>query len=242
MLQPNFEEGSILKKSMLEALRDFPKNYIQTIYSQYGEGIIEGLDVVINENSLSISPGVFKFKGEIFISADKISTAIKNGNQYVYLCVTESEVNSGTNLMFEVKTVERQLDNGIEICRYAKSNDGLLKHYQDFSEISNTMNRINVLNTKYSVKNGHSLSPEIFIFYAQELLKKDLNAKDTAFAIQCLNTIPSLALLKQMFNFDGLLENEDLFKRMQAYLSSLSSLKHVEKTEKVIKKQEGMML
>lgn len=244
MLLPNFEEGNILKKPMLEALRDIPENYIQTIYSQYGEGIIEGLDIIINENKLSILPGVFKLNGEIFISSDEISTSIKEGKHYVYLCVEkfENEDNCGTNLAFELKIVDCQLNNGIEICTYAKNSDGLLKHYQDFSEIKNTMNRINMLNTKYSIKKGYTLSPEIFILFAHEMLKKDLNAKDMAFAVQCLNSIPSLELLKQMFNFDELLENEVLFSKMQNYLRTLSSLKNTEITEKVIKKHEGMML
>lgn len=61
MFRPSFDNGSILKKNMLEALRDFPYEFMNLEYADYGDGIISGFQVeAINENQFEIMPGICK--------------------------------------------------------------------------------------------------------------------------------------------------------------------------------------
>ena len=46
MFIPVFEKGLILKQHMLEALRDYPREFIRNLYSEYGDGIITGCQVI----------------------------------------------------------------------------------------------------------------------------------------------------------------------------------------------------
>lgn len=43
---PKFNTGRILKKEMLEALKNYPLKLVETVCEQYQDGIIDGFDIV----------------------------------------------------------------------------------------------------------------------------------------------------------------------------------------------------
>jgi hypothetical protein len=64
---PNFGKGRILKKEMLESLRDYPRDYLDICFKDYSNGIISGADILVGENGITVSRGVVKHNNRIYM-------------------------------------------------------------------------------------------------------------------------------------------------------------------------------
>ncbi|MGP3784323.1 hypothetical protein [Paenibacillus sp. 1A_MP2] len=64
---PHFNKGRILKTSMLEGLRDFPRDYIELYYRGYADGILAGAEVEVFPDKLIVSPGMVLHKGRLYM-------------------------------------------------------------------------------------------------------------------------------------------------------------------------------
>ena len=68
-----FKEGSILRKEMLNEIYLYPKNFIESYYSSYGDGILFGLNWKnAEEGKHIITPGALKFNGAIYNQENSI--------------------------------------------------------------------------------------------------------------------------------------------------------------------------
>ena len=45
-IYPLFERKRLLKKEMLENLRDYPRNIFQILYQSYSDGILSGCNII----------------------------------------------------------------------------------------------------------------------------------------------------------------------------------------------------
>ena len=68
-----FKKGSILSSQMLTTLHEEQKNIWDIQYHNVCDGIINGLEFFISDNTLFISPGIVKFDGEIYSMRDSIN-------------------------------------------------------------------------------------------------------------------------------------------------------------------------
>lgn len=57
-IYPLFERKRLLKKEMLEILRDFPRDIFQILYQDYADGILAGCELETIDGSLVIHPGI----------------------------------------------------------------------------------------------------------------------------------------------------------------------------------------
>ena len=57
---PRFAKNRILKKEMLEALRDYSFACAQLEYQNYGQGILCGCDIRVEEKQLVVGKGMIK--------------------------------------------------------------------------------------------------------------------------------------------------------------------------------------
>ena len=64
---PLFKKGSILKKEMLENLKNFPRDFSEIYYKDYGNGIIPGCDISIDSFDIIISRGIIKQNNKLYI-------------------------------------------------------------------------------------------------------------------------------------------------------------------------------
>ena len=66
-IYPLFESKCLLKKEMLENLRDYPRSIIQILCQDYSDGIITGCELSVVNHEIIISPGILCFKGVLYI-------------------------------------------------------------------------------------------------------------------------------------------------------------------------------
>lgn len=66
-LYPLFERNRILRKELLSALRDYSFAYASLEYMEYGDGILRGCDIRIKEKKITVTPGIIKWGGHIFL-------------------------------------------------------------------------------------------------------------------------------------------------------------------------------
>ena len=68
-----FKEGSILSKEMLNEIYSYPRDFIESYYSSYGDGILFGLNWEnVEEGKHIITPGALKFNGAIYNQKNSI--------------------------------------------------------------------------------------------------------------------------------------------------------------------------
>ena len=222
MFIPVFEKGLILKQHMLEALRDYPREFIRNLYSEYGDGIITGCHINIQDNMICIGEGIVKINGEVYILTKPLSVNAEDEINYVYLKITSESLADGTNLQMEVIQKNEKDDTLFEMARYAKN--AVLKHYSKIEELfSDVSNRIDQRYVLQSVAGGNTLLSGYYRLYAEKVLSSvNADMQDIAFAYQCLNGIGSIEIVKAYFHTDDM-SNQNILSLMKQRLSTLSA-------------------
>lgn len=94
----NFVPGEILTREMLQDLYDYPRNAVENYYSAYSDGIVYGLEWnTISPECHRITPGVLKWKGDIFFLTKEIDVekafgdTFENGKRYQLFFVSKGE-------------------------------------------------------------------------------------------------------------------------------------------------------
>lgn len=99
-----FRTGSILRKEMLQDLYEYPRNAFESMFSDYSEGILYGLDwKEINQQQHIISPGALKFKNKLYFLKDELYVEKELENQL--------RVNGAYRLCFMLQDVIQQIDS-----------------------------------------------------------------------------------------------------------------------------------
>lgn len=230
MFRPSFNKGSILKQSMLEALRDCPYEFINLEYADFGDGIILGFQVnVLNETQFEVMPGICKIDGEIYVMSEKSIIEQLDQRHYVYLSIVRSDNPDGTDYNVKVLQYEEEDNSLLELFRYTKN--ATVSHYKDISEVfSEPMNRINQKHCVYSYKNGNSLCETYYKLYAYAVLDStNASTNDVVFAYQCLNSIRDMDLI--ICYFGRTTSNSEIVHAME------NKLKLLNKCEKELPKQ-----
>ena len=230
MFQPSFNKGSVLKQNMLEALRDYPYIVLEMEYSEYGSGIISGLDVCpIGDDMFQIAPGLLKVDGKIYILSEILTIKQEEETHYVYLIIQNTDNPDGKDIELTCEQTVKPKDDAFELFRYTKNADMFV--YKDIRELFNgPMNRINQIFCKFAIVGGNTLHPDYFRLFAKEILEStNASISDVAFAYQCLNGINNIGVIKQYFN--DVVSNSDVIERMEKVLNRLSMDNNIQKSQ-----------
>lgn len=104
-----FRAGSILRKEMLQDMYDYPRIAIESLYSDYSEGILYGLSWKINEdNHHIICPGALKFHGNIYFLKDEIDVESEIQD--------DLSVNGAYRLCFVYQDADKKIESKAEYC------------------------------------------------------------------------------------------------------------------------------
>ena len=227
MLKPCFEKGSILKQHMLEALRDLPFTICDLFLNEYGDGIIEGLKLTISDTNIMISPGIFKYNGELFFFDHTSTVPLKdNHNNFVYLVPSDKEIDGGTDVLINIENFTEEQKDKFEIFRCTKGENAKISPYATFMELLRiTCNRLNQINTAFSYRGGSSLSREYFKLYAYEIMQSNnASLRDLAFAMQCLNGINDISIVNNYFGISNeASSNIQIIEQMKIKLLNINS-------------------
>ncbi len=240
--RPIFEKGLILKQHMLEALRDYPYDFVSAVFSGMGDGIIEGLEISIpDENHFCISEGIVKTKGKIYFITQKTLIKAERETNYVYLEIVSRQEADGT--VYDTKIIQKKEEDLslFELFRYVRN--AVMKDYGDIKEIFiDTANRVDRRKVLKSVLGGSTLCGSYYRLFAQYLLRSgNSGMEDIAFAYQCLNGIHSIDMVKAYFKTEDT-ENDKIISLMKDRIIKLESLMEKVPAAKPERKQERKMI
>lgn len=194
---PKFSKGRILKKEMLENLRDYPRNFTDLWLNDYSNGIISGANVLVQENYLTITRGMVKHAGKIYSLETDYRLPYRYSDQEALLKIRFREETSDNDFISCGTEIYIDQDNRVqedefELGRFKlKEGAKLRSEYQGFFDLSTEYNTFNIIHVEYAGFRQSTISPIILRYFAEEILKsKSTDPYDIAFTMQCLNQSP----------------------------------------------------
>ena len=196
---PIFTKGRILKNEMLERLRDFPRQVADICWSPYADGVILGLDLLVDQVDITLTPGMIKYEGELLVLAEQLKVPYEaNGREQILKLQFEDPYQTSD---FEGRVVHVVLEDKptgqheMELARFNLSKGAYLRSdYQDFEDFKTGHNTLNIVNQPYSHLGGSTLSPAILKYFARALIGYQTeNAHDIAIIYQVLNQQKSIS-------------------------------------------------
>lgn len=190
---PIFEAKRLLKKEMLENLRDFPRSLFYLQYQKYSDGILAGCDIRGSETGLTIFPGILCYKGLPYFLDKPCSVSCKAEGRQVYLKVHfwDKAVGNGGEEFFSRIIVEEEPPDGeqqLELGRFKLQPGARLRsEYVDFLDYETEYDTVNRIHVPYAAPEHPGIWPQICCCYAKELLKRRVTDPwDSAFCLDCL--------------------------------------------------------
>ena len=190
---PFFERGSILKKDLLQNLRDYPRDIVDLYFSNYSEGILAGSEMKIAGQQIVIEPGIIKFAGRIYLLNDPVTIEYQPTNQEMMIKLKFAEGTEGSD--FKTWNSKLALEQGVELAEDEfelgrfKLREGakLRTDYNQFADFATEYNTVNIIHVKYASLEQFTIHPLIMNFFAHKILNSDTdNQFDISFAMQAL--------------------------------------------------------
>lgn len=213
---PLFQRGRIMKKEMLEAIRNYAYGFDQERYRSYSDGLLWGLDLKVKESRLLLSPGILKYEGKLYLSAQEESIAYDALGRTCILSIefvptheTEDFIYDKTRLILGGEVPQR----GLELCRFKlKTGARLRSDYVDLEDMATEYDTINLIHSVHAAPEKSTLHPAITRRYAREALgyvKED--PWDIQFCMMALQSREALSrevIEAYLFRQTGLAEKE----------------------------------
>jgi hypothetical protein len=247
---PNFGKGRILKKEMLESLRDYPRDYLDICFKDYSNGIISGADILVGENGITVSRGVVKHNNRIYMLVKDYELDCQHTNKEVLIKIkfldgTEAgDFKLYSTIVFIDQNTALKEDE-LELGRFKLREGAVLRSdYTDFFDLITEYNTINVINVEYAGIKESTMNPFVLKKFSRILLEcGSLNTYDIVFAMQCLNspTVERDVLICYIANRLGVEYKK--YSNMEIYKHLCSIVKEVKSGKKrhVEPKKEGPM-
>ncbi len=191
---PHFQKGRILKREMLENLRDYPREFLDLYFQDYSNGIIAGVHIIVADSQLIITKGIIKHNGRLYMLHSSYELPYEATGHEMILKVRFPE--AVNNLDYTHYTTEIILDdsvdlaqNELELARFKlKLGAKLRSQHIDFLDFATEYNTVNYHHCQYAGIQKSTYHPLILQYFARELLKyRPTNPYDIAFALECLN-------------------------------------------------------
>lgn len=194
---PLFEKGRILKKELLDNLRDFPRNTVQILLSGYSDGIVAGFGIRYENGHIFVSSGLLKHDGLLYLLNQEIllPCSILGQDCSVRFSVRETEHRADCMVEnFQIGIVEKSwLQYGDYTLGDFHLKEGAVLRtcdaYRDFQDAGTLINTLNLIDVKYAGKENSTMAPVLLRYYAGEVLKAGSRTSlDEAFCLLCLNS------------------------------------------------------
>ena len=212
-----FERRSILTARQLRAIEKFPREFLRLMYSDYGDGIISGMDF-IERDGIYLTEGLVKLGDNFFIAAEvnlsELMTGTAGGKRYKFV-LGEPQRTAEENVITEKISLEvRELDEvgGLEFGRFKA---GLIHlpaiDAEDLFEEFTRASRLNLLHVPFAVRGGVTFHPIIFRAILRRLEhKKNPAPIDSALMIRLADVgAVSMHVLKIFVEGKGVAWRED---------------------------------
>ncbi|WP_086347943.1 hypothetical protein [Candidatus Enterococcus clewellii] len=190
---PIFQKGRILKIAMLEALRDTPLSFIQTSFVGYNSGILQGFELLIENERIVVQPGILKVGKYILVLDEALAIPYFATDRLMFLNITVPENQESTDISLkeaaiELTSQEANRESSWELMRFKlKKGAYLRKEYQSFEDLVTEYNTVNTVYQCVARHKEYALSPtmiQLFCHYVQELNSQ--HPLDQSFCLQAL--------------------------------------------------------
>lgn len=190
---PVFEAKRLLKKEMLENLRDFPRSLFNLQYQTYSDGILTGCDIKGIETGLTILPGVVLYKGVPYFLNKPHFVSYRAEGKLVYVKVHfwDKAIGTGGEEFFSQVMVDEQepdTEQELELARFKlQSGARLRSEYVDFYDYETEFDTVNRIHAPYAAPGHQGIWPQICQSFAKEMMKYPVtNIWDSAFCLSSL--------------------------------------------------------
>lgn len=175
-IYPTFENGKILTREMLTALRDMSRLKEEIAYQDYPKGILCGCELSVEGKQICIRPGKIKCKGVVFLLRQEERVEYAPTESYVSLKfrVLEPKISSGAIYYQTEFALDKRLEldeDEVELCRFKlKEGARLRTEYKDFYDIQTEYDTINLASATWAAAEGNSLSKVVTDYFARQVL------------------------------------------------------------------------
>lgn len=189
---PVFEHKNLLKKSMLDELRDYPLSLSKMYFADYGDGILEGCGLNWDKEELYLQPGLIHYGGDIYRMEEECRLECTATDELTYLKVRFAMTTYergrtggiGEVLLNNVPPEQREMELG----RFRLQEGARLRTtYENFEDYRTEYDTVNRIHVPYIQSGGAGLWPQLLKVYAQELLETGTtDVYDVSFAMMLL--------------------------------------------------------
>lgn len=199
---PKFTAGRVLKHEMLGLLRDYPRDYVNILYSDYADGVIAGCGMIVNTDNLSIAPGLVRHRGILYTLQQSIAVPYTATGQDTIIKISfgrAKESDDYTIMNGDILATHglKMAENEMELCRFKlKLGARLRDDYQDFADLDTEYDTVNIISVPFAAPYESTLSPVITRRFAAEAFRhRPIHPFDYTFIGQCAQGDPVARLL-----------------------------------------------
>lgn len=191
---PVFVHKKILKKNMLDELRDYPLVISRMMFAECGNGVLTGTDITWEDNVLRIQPGLIAYGGNIYRMENTWSMDCPPTDRLTYINVRFVTMDYERDKMGGIGEIflseEMPEHHSIELGRFRLQEGARLRtEYENFEDYQTEFDTVNRIHMPFICPGGAGLWPVLLRDYAMELLATGTdNPFDIAFAMQLLGT------------------------------------------------------
>jgi len=225
-IYPVFEKKRLLKKEMLENIRDYPRNLFGILYQDYSDGVLSGCNLEADNGGVVIKPGILYYKGIPYVLEEPWRVPCKPEGRLVYLKVRFLDKSTGigqVEYLTKIYLDEVKPDNNqeIELGRFKLQEGARLRtdyvDYYDYSTEFDTVDRIHVPYAAPGEKYG--IWPRLLKCYAKTMMKYSVqNSLDCAFCMNCLQLREAMPYEMVRVYLNSRLGQEEEYTNEEIYL------------------------
>ncbi len=221
---PVFEAKRLLKKEMLDNLRDFPRELFDLRYRGYSDGILYGCELKGVEGGLKIMPGILYYKGTPYFLGNPFDVSCRAEGKLVYLKVRFLDKTIGVRqkeYLSQVYIDERMPDCGceLELGRFKLQQGARLRtEYVDFYDYETEFDTMDRIHVPYAASGQYGIWPQILKCFAEELLRlPKQDPWDLVFCLNCLQLEKAMPYEAVRAYLNGRLRQDREYTNPQIY-------------------------
>lgn len=192
-IYPQFQSKRLLRAEMLEQLRDYPRAIVDLALNDFSDGVVSGCELRWKNDELTVERGMIFYKKKLYLLDEPYSMPCIAQNKKVFLKVRFTEEYQETTKTFGISKIvlenkEVDLSCELELCRFHLQEGAKLRtRYENFEDYSTVYDTVNLIHTPYAAKGKSTLSPNLLMQYAEEVIgTAATNNIDISFAMDLL--------------------------------------------------------
>lgn len=192
-IYPLFERKRLLKKEMLENIRDFPRDIFYIFFQDYSDGILAGCDIKVKESYLLIGAGILYYKRIPYMMSEPYKLPYQATGKTQYIKVHFLDEIGGLEqrealTQIYINDIPAQDKDELELGRFKLQEGARLRdQYTDFFDYATEFDTLIKLYVPYASPRQRTLCPEIVKRYVESLIQYTIqNPWDYAFCLTCM--------------------------------------------------------